>query len=188
MNLKTRLLQRIDQLKDQGVAVLSTSRLVDHHYGISHVDSPAMTGFRIACLSFIERVYGKSHPHFVGVEKMASGYDQKDAQAAIEILKAIRDEIDGDWLFSVRQLVSAELFSDFIDMATHLLEEGYKDAAAVMLGSVLEEHLRQLAIHNQIATTQETNDGERPLKTDRLNAELCRHSIYSKLDQKVITA
>jgi hypothetical protein len=31
-------------------------------------------------------------------------------------------------------------------MAQHLLEQNYKDAAAVMVGGVLEEHLRQLCI------------------------------------------
>ena len=34
--------------------------------------------------------------------------------------------------------------NDFLDMAYHLLENDYKDASAVMIGSVLEEHLRQL--------------------------------------------
>ena len=38
----------------------------------------------------------------------------------------------------------AELFADFLEMADYLLSEGYKDPAAVLGGSMLEEHLRQL--------------------------------------------
>jgi hypothetical protein len=35
-------------------------------------------------------------------------------------------------------------------MAEYLLNESYKDPAAVMTGSVLEEHIRQLCIKNSI--------------------------------------
>jgi hypothetical protein len=61
-------------------------------------------------------------------------------QVGIGILTAARNEIAGGWLFTTKGLVSAELFSDFLDMASHLLAEKYKDPAAVMAGSVLEEH------------------------------------------------
>jgi hypothetical protein len=37
-------------------------------------------------------------------------------------------------------------------MAEHLLDEHYKDVAEVIIGSVLEEHLRQLAVTKGIAT------------------------------------
>ncbi len=35
-------------------------------------------------------------------------------------------------------------------MAEYLLKEGYKDPAAVITGSTLEEHLRKLCIKNGI--------------------------------------
>ena len=44
----------------------------------------------------------------------------------------------------MKKLVSAEIFSDFLEMAAHVLEQDYKDPAAVMIGTVLEENLRQL--------------------------------------------
>ena len=69
-------------------------------------------------------------------------------------------------------------------MADHLLSEEYKDAGAVITGSTLEEHLRQLCVKNGIAT----DTAGRPKKADTLNAELAAQSVYSKLDQKSITA
>ena len=69
-------------------------------------------------------------------------------------------------------------------MAEHLLSEGYKDAAAVIIGSTLEEHLRKLCVKNGIPL----DAAERPKKADALNAELAVQSVYSKLDQKSITA
>ena len=48
-------------------------------------------------------------------------------------------------LSNFMSLAQAEVFADFLDMAEHLLGEGYKDAAAVILGAVLEDTLRKLA-------------------------------------------
>ena len=57
-----------------------------------------------------------------------------------------------------------------------------------MIGSVLEEHLRQLCLKNAI-DIEYVKDGKLiPLKADRLNSELAKAGIYNKLDQKNITA
>jgi hypothetical protein len=70
-------------------------------------------------------------------------------------------------------------------MATHLLDNRYKDAATVIAGSTLEGHLRQLAEKTGVPSTNE--DGH-PLKADRLNADLVKVGAYEKTDQKSITA
>ncbi|WBL23837.1 HEPN domain-containing protein [Zunongwangia sp. HRR-M8] len=73
-------------------------------------------------------------------------------------------------------------------MAEHLLEENYKDPAAVMIGSVLEEHLKQLCQKESIETFIIKNDKKIPKKADRLNSELASNNCYNKLDQKSITS
>lgn len=104
------------------------------------------------------------------------------------ILSSIRQEIEGDWLFTLKGLVAAELFADFLEMADHLLQEKYKDPAAVIIGSVLEEHLRQLCSANSIPIELENNEGVLiPKKADRLNSDLAKENVYSKLDQKAVT-
>jgi hypothetical protein len=70
-------------------------------------------------------------------------------------------------------------------MAEELHTKNYTDAAAVIAGSVLEEHLRKLATLHDVSTT--TEDG-RPKKADRLNADLRNADVYSKLVQKTITS
>ncbi|TKJ39626.1 MAG: hypothetical protein CEE38_00715 [Planctomycetes bacterium B3_Pla] len=156
--------------------------------GYEWVDSGAMKGFRAASLSFIDRVYGSDHPHFKEFHDNTSGCTPRAAEQGIAILDAIRSEIDGGWLFTVRGLITAEVFADFVEMAEHLLEAGYKDAAAVMCGSVLEEHLRQLCTKNGISTHVDKDDKQIPKKADRLNSELAKNEVYSKLDQKMVTA
>ncbi len=148
----------------------------------------AIKGFRAASLSFIDRVYGSNHPHFKEFQENTKDYYPSDAENGIAILRAIRSEIDGGWLFTLKGLITAEVFADFIEMAEHLLETGYKDPAAVMCGSVLEEHLRQLCTRNAIAIEIEKDDKQIHKKADRLNSELAKNEVYSKLDQKMVTA
>jgi hypothetical protein len=73
-------------------------------------------------------------------------------------------------------------------MADHLLQEGYKDPAAVMIGSALEEQLRQLCGKNNIPVELDKGGGISTKKADLLNADLANAVIYNKLDQKSITS
>jgi len=105
------------------------------------------------------------------------------------ILRALRDDYATGSMQSLQELVHAELFSDFLDMAEHLLDQGYKDAAAVMTGSVLEEHLRKLCTKNGIAITFLTPQKDtKPKKLDTMNADLAKNKVYSQSDQKLVTA
>jgi len=101
------------------------------------------------------------------------------------ILRAIRSDYAAGRLQSVVELVHADLFADFLEMAEHLLDQSFKDPAAVVVGSVLEEHLRKICQKNGIATVQ---SGTAPKKADGLNSELTAANVYSKLDHKSVTA
>jgi hypothetical protein len=101
-------------------------------------------------------------------------------------LKAIREALDNDFLMRHEELIHADIFSDFLEMAGYLLTEGYKDAAAVIVGSVLEEHIRKLCA-KQKPEISITSNG-RPKKADTLNSELASAEVITKLDQKNITA
>ena len=105
-------------------------------------------------------------------------------QILVGVLKAIRSHYESGNLFSVGEAFRAEVFSDFIEMATHLLKEGYKDAAAVIAGGVLEGHLRKLCEKLDVSTRER---GKKK-KADRLNADLTKAEAYSMLDQKNVTA
>jgi len=101
------------------------------------------------------------------------------------ILLALRSDYESGYMQSVVELVHADIFADFLEMADYLLEQGYKDPAAVVTGSVLEAHLRKLCDKNRIAVVK---DDGKPKKADTLNAELAAAGIYSKLDHKNVTA
>ena len=102
----------------------------------------------------------------------------------IGIVEALREDIKAGFVQSVEEIIRGELFTDFLDMASHLLEEGYKDPAAVIAGGAIEAHLRQLCEKNSIDTNVSTHSGVRPKKANQMNADLVKIDVYSKLDQK----
>ena len=179
------LSKRIGQLLEQSSGVLATKRYIQ--YGGDYVDSGALSGLRASVLSFIAMVYGKEHSHYSEFDAATNNSYESSAKKGHAILLSIQNELEGGWVFSVKQLVSAEIFSDFLEMAEHLLSQGYKDPAAVMIGSVLEENLRQICSNNEIDTEYEKDGGFIAKKADRLNSDLVKAEIYTKLDQKAVT-
>lgn len=187
MNLSD-LITRVDELLALGEKVMKTRYSTGGPYNQDYVQAAPMAEFRSAALSFIARVYGREHPHFEELKTRSGKHFRTDAEEGIAIVNAIRGELAGGWLFSVKSLANAEVFADFVEMAEHLLKSGYKDPAAVMAGAVLEEHLRQLCRRQGIELEDDKDGKPVPRKADRLNSELSRIEAYSKLDQKLVTA
>lgn len=180
------LSKRVAQLIEQSEKVLATKKF--NQYGSDHVDSGAMAGLRASTLSFIAMTYGTNHSYYSEYDVATKNILESNAKKSHAILHSIQNEIDGGWIFTVKKIIAAEIFSDFLEMAEHLLEQGYKDPAAVMIGSVLEENLRQLCAANNIDTELEKDGAFIPKKSDRLNSDLAKSEAYTKLDQKSVTA
>ncbi len=101
---------------------------------------------------------------------------------------ALNQDLQKDYLKNLSELIHGDIFSDYLDMGQHLLEEGYKDASAVIAGSTLEEHLRKLCEKKEIDIEITTSKGIKPKKADMMNSELTKEGVYSKSQQKQITA
>lgn len=93
----------------------------------------------------------------------------------------VRDDFDGGHLANIRGLVRAEVFVELIDQAQHLLDEGYYQPSAVVVGAVLEDHLRKLCAKHPAITLP-----SKP-KLDAMNADLARAGEYGVLVQKQVT-
>ena len=117
-------------------------------------------------------------------EREKTSYSGFTVPALVGMLRSLRFEINAGYLDRISGLIRADTFTDFLDMAQHLLEEGYKDPAAVLAGSVLEQHLRALCATNDVEAT--FPDGKWK-KADALNADLTREGVYTKMAQKNVT-
>ena len=140
----------------------------------------------------IRRVYGQESQQFVAYSSalktnnfylLHSNWYGHFAQV-LGVVKTLAHDIEHGLLVDIRTLVQADIFSDFLEMGEYLLNEGYKDAAAVIIGAVLEDGLRKLSKKHGIATA---NASGRPLTIDPLNSALAGADVYSKLVQKQIT-
>jgi|ERR1043165_196971 hypothetical protein len=100
-------------------------------------------------------------------------------------VRGLQEDLKAGLLADLRLLLQADIFADFLEMADHLLKEGYKDAAAVLIGGVLEDALRKLA---QKAGLSLTGSSGRPLTIDLLNVALAKAAVYQPLTQKQITS
>jgi hypothetical protein len=180
------LIKRADEVLALGRVALGTRYSTNMGF---LVKPEPFAAFRASGLSFLSNLFGATHPYFTDFDSSVSSKRRSpaDVEAGIGIVSAARDELEGGWLQTARGLLSAEIFADFLEMAEHLLAEKYKDAAAVIAGSSLEEHLRQLATAATLPTTRTKDDVEVPLKADALNADLAKAGVYSRLEQKSVT-
>jgi hypothetical protein len=138
----------------------------------------------------VERITGEASSFGKALRKILDSQDFPGNHLikVLGVLEALHSDVSSGHLDSLSELIHAELFSDFLDMADHLLSEGYKDPASVLAGAALEEHLRQLCKKNGIAIEIQGKSGIHPKKADQMNSDLAGADIFSKLDQKSVTA
>jgi hypothetical protein len=89
---------------------------------------------------------------------------------------AAQSDFDGGYVRTIRSLVQADVFQSEIEQGTELLDKGYKVAAAVIAGAVLETSLRELCDRNQIAHSM----------IGKMNDDLLKKGVYNRLLHKRI--
>ena len=141
---------------------------------------------RTRCTAAIERASGSNSTYYKNAMAIARRRDHEWNRLAREIgvAKALLYDIQNNHLQSFEELLHGEVFGDFLEMASHLLESDYKDAAAVLTGGTLEVHLRKLCNRYGI----DSSPAGKHTSSDQLNAKLTKVGAYPKLDQKNITA
>ena len=146
-----------------------------------------ITDLQTRCIAAIQRASGSDSIYIRRAIEIAEQKTHVYTHVALQIgvLKALLSDIKNGHLTSIQELIHGDLFSDFLEMSHHLLTKGYKDAAAVLAGSTLESHLKNLCKKYQIRVT---GPNGRSKSTDLLNADLEKHGVYTKLDQKNVTA
>ena len=102
----------------------------------------------------------------------------------VGICRALLADIRNGFLQTLEEIIHSDVFADYLEMADHLVGNGYKDAAAVIAGSTLEAHLRNLCAKFGVPT----DTGGKPKKADTINADLMKAGAYGKIDLKNVTA
>ncbi len=186
MGLKEEILARLDQLISAGERVLATAVAVrvddlDPTSPVMEttVDRGLFYQWRTSSLAFLRAKLGESSVHAEEFGKNVSNLYEFQTTLGIGILRAAREDVEGGYLVRVEGLVSADLFSNFLEMAKYLLSQGYKDPAASLIGAVLEVGLRRFCISNNVSLKSKEN-------ISSLNQKLADRGIYNRLRQKEI--
>ena len=183
--------QEIEELVSTGeklVADASGSGLPLGHERVQELASITARGGQL-----IARLYGSDSLYFQRFKTSTQDKDfnimfsryYRHVADVVGIFKAVEHDIKSGMLVNFRRLIQAEVFADFLDMAEHLHRESYKDAAAVLLGAVLEDSLRKIAGAKGVDIL---NSKGKPLTIDPLNVELAKKGVYNALVQKQITS
>lgn len=144
-----------------------------------------LVGLLTSAQAAIERLAPPDSPYRAKCQDTVQSQYASDSyklERLMGIVGALREDYKAGALAPLQDLVRAEVFDDFLDMAQHLLDAGYKDGAAVLVGGVLEQHLRRLCGKAGIGT----DTSGKPKKADAMNSELAAMGVYSKLDQKSV--
>lgn len=112
-------------------------------------------GWRTQAISALHAIVGENDIYTTEFKALATY--SNGPQSGIEILRRLHSDIENGYLRKTANIISAEVFADFLEMGEHLLAEGYKDPAASLAGAVLEDGLRHIARNNEIAVTDGDN-------------------------------
>ena len=192
MNTKIneRLLDEINELVTIAERLSRDASCAERSLGPERVEELTSVSSRSGQL--ILRLYGQNSQYHHSLQKvlntdhfssMHSNWFRHISELG-GILKGVQHDMKSGMLSDFRKLLQAEIFADFLDMAEHLLNEGYKDAAAVILGAVLEDSLRKLSNGRGLPVTL-TNG--KLLTIDPLNVALAKDEAYGPLVQKQVT-
>ncbi|QXG29090.1 DUF4145 domain-containing protein [Pseudomonas viridiflava] len=172
------LTQQLEQI--QSTKTIRPSSLTGSSY--MHIDSMLVLNWAVKVRSLLERLGTETASQlksFVEAEKYRHLETELDRLNRLEaIFLATKEDFEGGYLVSFRNLVQAEVFTSELEQADELLSSGYATAAAVIAGVVLETTLRDMC----------TAHGIEHGKLDKMNAELAKAGAYHTTQQKRITA
>jgi hypothetical protein len=178
------LQRRFEELTSQADAVAATkkTKYSDHSKPYEVIDSDHLLGWCVKARSLLVKACGQDSEHFKSfVEaEMTLPFEDNPAQfgRVRSVFLAAKEDFEGGYLSSVRNLVQAEVFSTELEQASELLSAGYHVAAAVICGTVLETNLQGLCESRGLSMG----------KLDKMNADLAKAGQYNSLVQKRITA
>ncbi len=176
--LYEKLKDRLNQLIEMGERVLSTKR-VDTQLEEEYVNNDPFYQWKAGALSFLKVVLGNDSTHFQEFQQNCKHPLYLHAFQGQSILKAAKEDIEGGYLQKLETLVSADIFTDFLEMAKYLVEQGCKDPAASLIGAVLENGLRKIAKNNGIKLKSKED-------ISSLNQKLADDRTYNRLTQERI--
>ena len=163
--------------------------------GPPRINSDDYNRLIIKAKAAIRRIAGMESEYYNGIKKLTKKdstffeetFNFNNLERIMGVVKALFDDLNKGYLNELVEIVHAELFADLLEQAKYLLNEGYKDAAAVISGSILEQHFRKLCSKNNLELNKTKNERSIPKSMDELKQDLAREKIISSNDINLVT-
>ncbi|HXM17887.1 MAG TPA: hypothetical protein VN934_03655 [Candidatus Tumulicola sp.] len=168
------LLERLDTLHERGRGLLAHGP----SSGID-VDLAEFNGWRTQVQSYLINLVGPDHIYYINFNQVTGSAYKFSVKSGLAIMRSLSEDLQKGFLTRVEDLVSAAVFGDFLDMASHLLDNGYKDAAASLIGAVLENGLRRVAVNNAIKVSSRDD-------LSALNNKCATNNVYTRSEQQQV--
>ena len=163
---------------------------VRQHSGMGDsADNGRFMEWQTQSLTLLRTLFPADHTYVVGfVAAMENPhYDSVKIERGRGVLVAAHNDYVNGYLWTLTDRVRADVFDDFLEMAGSLVGDGYKDAAAVIAGLTLEEHLRKLAAKHKVDTTEAKREGSVvPKKTATINDDLKKTGAYNQIEWRTV--
>src|SRR5215213_3025025 len=122
-----KILERLNELIALGEEVKGT-RFSRSSPGVLYFGDDGVSGEKsnqwgVSCLNFLGRVFGNDSPYYTKFDELYPNFnDYSPTVKALGIMRAAREDIEKGALFTVRRLIEAEVFDEFLDQAQSLVD------------------------------------------------------------------
>ena len=176
--LVERVSGRLGALITKGETVLWARR--QNPGSIATLDERRYTEWRSQALALLTQVFDPGHTYTAAFRSQVDdGARIRHVERGLGVLQAALEDVKEGHLETLQEMAVAEVFSDFLDQADHLLQNGYSAPAASLTGAVLEKGLRALATRKGIAVRARDN-------LSSLNNKIGDKGVYNRLRQKQV--
>ncbi|WP_426115923.1 DUF4145 domain-containing protein [Pseudomonas sp. DSP3-2-2] len=177
--------KRFVELEKQLIQLQNATTMTGHPrrgFQTEYLAPESTLNWSVKVRALLERVCGKESSYLQRFTE-ADGNQMFDVGIArFERMRAVflaaKEDFEGGYLNSLRNLVQADVFTSELEQASGLLAAGYASASAVIAGVVLETSLINLCADNGISAAG----------LNKMNDDLAKAGAYNSLQQKRITA
>jgi hypothetical protein len=144
--------------------------------------------FRIAALSFLDRVFGQDSTYHQSFKSEVTQATASRARRGIGILTAAAKDLQGDWLETTRGAITRDVLTEMLHPAKVLLEANNLRGATIIAGAVLETHLRNFCLAKGIKVFNEIQNKAVPKRGLQLTGEAYKKKLFDRPENKKILA
>ncbi len=184
MKNKADLTAKVQAIITMGEKVLATESKGFQQQ--TFVNEQQFHDFRISGLSLLSRVFGDNSQYYLRFKSEVTSPGTSRTKRGLGILSAATTELQDNWVETTRGAITSEILADFMAMAEIHIEAGNLQSGLILIGAVIEKHLRNLCLAGNISTTNQQSGSASPKKPLQLTGEAYKKKLYDRQQHRRI--